>query len=1389
MSTIGNTAVATLTLQNAGAASLGAGVATFAQVFKSGEVPAGTRLVAWINGVAVPVQMDVKTTNPDGSVGMALLSLERPALAAGAERLVELKVAVPGDPLPGPALDLATALTGHSFTVTMTPDGKPPVQVDVLAQLQAALAGNTASFWQQGPLAVQARVEVPVAGSSQRMVFDVTLFKGGGMNVDAQFNNDRSMESTGGRVSYGVTATMDGQTVLNEAVAQSQYQNWHVAFSTNAVDGGQGIGSPAAGWLNIRHDVEKLKQIGAVPDYDLTLKVPETVLAKFATDMTAPTWNDPLPVNGVVQYMPQTGARPDIGFLPQSSAAWLISGDARAAAYALGWAEAASSVPWHFWDAANKTWLNTDSYPKLWTDPRGGTGAPGNANSTGLTQQIDSLSGWAADDAHQPDLSYLPYLMTGERWMLDNLQAQASAAIMGTWSTNRQNADDLVVQNLQVRASAWDLRQIEEAAWASPAGSAEKAYFRAAADANWQWIVSQIPAWTAMQGEAHGWLPGDSRDATLLAPWSQDFFASTAIAAASRGNQDALTYLNWAKNFLIGRFTHAADGFPMTAGAAFQIVIRDTVDSAFYSTWAQIGAKTIERGYTDGVNWGSGYYGQLAMATLAGIYFLTGDAQALAVYKELAWENPGTTSATDFATYASYAVTIPGLYGWGTGDDILLLDRAVSGRAFDLSFGNDKVVLYDGVAAGAPGAPLGNTLSIANVETIIGGAGSDIVTLTTPTYAGALIDLGAGADSLALFASGGSTATVLNAETITGGSNNDFITLGAPMAAGSLVNLGAGNNDRLVLSSLGNNVVTVIGVEYIVGGNKADTVTLGAPVSGATVDLGKGKDKLILSGDGNNTLTVVNVETITGGKKNDVVTLGPNAAGTVVTAILGGGNDKLILAPYVANIVNVAQVETVIGGGFDDAVTFTKSISGAVVDLGGGADILKLAATGANTLTVSNTETIIGGAYADQITTATGWGNTLIDLGDGADSLVLTSTLGEGLTVSNVEQITGGAGAEFVKIGAPTPGLQVDLGGGADKLVLANAGPNNVTAANVETVIGGAGDDVLTLAAPPLAGALVDLGAGLDQLFLSLAGPNTLTVSNTETITGGAFDDFVTLGFASGPVTVDLGAGNDTLFLNGQAAKSVTVLNVETITGDYANDTVTLGADVTNVTIDLGSGADSLVLAGTGTNSVLVKNVETITGGNGNDAITFLAAANNVSISLGGGTDRVDLLDGVSNIVTVARVEVVAGGTGADRITVTGTGASRLLGGGGNDTLAGADGADRLQGGSGVDWMSGGLGADQFVFTSIADSLAASPDTISDFAVGVDDLVFQGLLVGSFAYIGTASFTNTGASRARFVNASSRLEVDVNGDGTADMAITMTGVTAIALTLGDFVWS
>lgn len=213
--------------------------------------------------------------------------------------------------------------------------------------------------------------------------------------------------------------------------------------------------------------------------------------------------------------------------------------------------------------------------------------------------------------------------------------------------------------------------------------------------------------------------------------------------------------------------------------------------------------------------------------------------------------------------------------------------------------------------------------------------------------------------------------------------------------------------------------------------------------------------------------------------------------------------------------------------------------------------------------------------------------------------------------------------------------------------------------------------------------------------------------------------------------------------------------------------------------IDLGGSNDSLTLAATGPNSLTITNVETLVAGAGNDTVTLGAAAVGATYNLAGGTDTLQLSGTGNNNVTVNAIETVLGGSSDDTITmVLSTIGATLNGGGGDDTLVSSNGADTLIGGS---------GADYFVFRDTAQSSATVFDTITDFVVGQDKLVFEGLGNGNFSMVST--FTNTGDAQAKWDSATNILLVDTDGNGVAEMKLTLVAATSDGLSASDFQWT
>jgi len=643
-----------LVLQNLGRTATPVLPLTFGEVFKAGAIRPASKLLFDI-GKLVPVQMDPRTYYPDGSVAIATLTVMAPPLPPRTATGAMLVHASTGTAPPSAPVDLASALRHYSLVVDLTfenPDGLARhVEVNGMTALQAALRNGTARYWRHGPLASEAIVSVPVRGSF-RLVFDTTAFANDTFSTDVRFNNDIAMQPVGGTAIYNESIVQDGQVVSRRAnITQYQYQDWHTVVAT----------APSSAQVNIQHDIAYLEQTGAVPYYDLRLGVAASVLGQEAAAMAKPDWEAPLSPNGITQYMPGVGGRADIGPTTAWNAAWLMTQNPFAGRFALGQADAAGAVPWHFYYPRTGQYLTTNDIPNIWADMPSTDDPEG---TTQLTQPVGADGGWTVDTAHQPDLSYIAYLLTGSEYNLDQLNAQAAFCETSFWPSSqaRDNGRGLVAQSNQVRGAAWSLREIVEAAYANPPGSPMQRYFRQMETNNFSWLISQTPTWTADEGQAYGYIPGLYGNSGAMAPWQQDFLASTVVLAAEQGSTRAVAFLKWQSNFLVGRFLSGAEGFSPRDGIAYNLYVYDPRTRETYKTWAAIERATEAAHNSNRNGWitsAQGYYGQLGLQTLAGIITVTRSPQAVEAYHWLLGSGAPFTDRVSRATWPQFAI-VPG---------------------------------------------------------------------------------------------------------------------------------------------------------------------------------------------------------------------------------------------------------------------------------------------------------------------------------------------------------------------------------------------------------------------------------------------------------------------------------------------------------------------------------------------------------------------------------------------------------------------------------------------------------------------------------------------------------------------------------------------------------
>jgi Ca2+-binding RTX toxin-like protein len=162
--------------------------------------------------------------------------------------------------------------------------------------------------------------------------------------------------------------------------------------------------------------------------------------------------------------------------------------------------------------------------------------------------------------------------------------------------------------------------------------------------------------------------------------------------------------------------------------------------------------------------------------------------------------------------------------------------------------------------------------------------------------------------------------------------------------------------------------------------------------------------------------------------------------------------------------------------------------------------------------------------------------------------------------------------------------------------------------------------------------------------------------------------------------------------------------------------------------------------------------------------------------------------------LTVVAQSLMAGESLAFNGAAETNGSFNIRGGKGADTLTGGAGGDQIWGNLGADTLKGGAGNDVFEYRTAADSTGVARDSILDFAAG--DKIGLGAIDADgnaangnskFAFIGAAAFSNVAGQLRAYQSANGwTVEGDVNGDGAADLVISVATAVPHTITAADF---
>ncbi len=285
---------------------------------------------------------------------------------------------------------------------------------------------------------------------------------------------------------------------------------------------------------------------------------------------------------GVTPYMPNTGERNDIGLVTEPQAKFICTSDAASLDLVRAQAEAAGTMPWHMRDETQTGPFDFRKYPNATWYYSTNAGSP-HVKTTTTPVTLDS--------AHQPSLAYVPYLLTGDPYHLEDIQFQA------TWNWGSLPAA-YRPSVPQARAFAWSLRTLAQAARVTPAATPSwllpQSYWAAqlATTRDWfenNYVESIRPERALFRATANiDTSRGETNapEGTWVDPWQDEFVAAVLGWMVTMGFSEWRTSFDWIIGGTIAR-TSTTSGWVRAHATPYRMILRATKTSPFANSWAE----------------------------------------------------------------------------------------------------------------------------------------------------------------------------------------------------------------------------------------------------------------------------------------------------------------------------------------------------------------------------------------------------------------------------------------------------------------------------------------------------------------------------------------------------------------------------------------------------------------------------------------------------------------------------------------------------------------------------------------------------------------------------------------------------------------------------------
>ena len=542
---------------------------TFGHVFKKGDVP--NSVMVTLDGQVLNSQFDIKRHWDDGSVKYGVISVIIPEVPAnGTVNLVLETNDVPNNS--GAMTKDAILATNVESRIELTGLSGSGYSGNLTASLRTAITNaQTLDYWLQGPVCTEI-ISRQKLNNSLSVEWETRFYPGTSFGIRVSHSLENVNLSYRGNILYDVSIST-GNASPEQRFFKSHYNHTHNTRWRKIF----WIGNKPPE-VELHYNINYLVSTGMIMNYDTQLSIAESeIAAEYSNWLKS---NTDIDGNGfITKYFPATGGRREIGILPKWTAMYLLSMDNRMKEIMLGNANMAGHCPVHYReDEPGRRFyghpVSINDRLNIDIDSGGYLPAPiGDMNN----------NGWTIDRAHQGSFAYVPYLVTGDYWYLQEIYYWASfdLALDNYGRDGHGNPQDFsaghdgsygIIYD-QTRGFAWAIRNVTDAAIIASDNDIEKDYFTTKVGNNIEWLLLGNTAtshglhiFRNMREHADDPNPWKTR----IAPWQHDFvvlvFSDMLRKQVYDVNKIAQLRDRWG-SFTVGRFTQP--GFNKWDGAGY----------------------------------------------------------------------------------------------------------------------------------------------------------------------------------------------------------------------------------------------------------------------------------------------------------------------------------------------------------------------------------------------------------------------------------------------------------------------------------------------------------------------------------------------------------------------------------------------------------------------------------------------------------------------------------------------------------------------------------------------------------------------------------------------------------------------------------------------------